>query len=109
MLLFWILVSFSIEVVVDRIRFAIDEDRFRLFLLRFMVNVLLFVLIVPCFENDRVGDCLSAVCQSVFTPKARLQTERPVPELYINESLSFPHQVQKQQQQQHTHERRQSS
>ena len=68
--------------VEDRMSFAMDEDLFRLFfLLRdvFIAITLGFVSSEVGFVSEGVGeDRLSATCQSVFTPKARLHTERPV-------------------------------
>ena len=64
--------------VEDRISFAMDEDLFRLFL-RGVVVVDVFIMITLGFVSEGVGeDCLSATCQSVFTPRARLHTERPI-------------------------------
>ena len=61
--------------VEDRMSFAMDEDLFRLFFLLRDV----FIAITLGFVSEGVGeDRLSATCQSVFTPKARLHTERPV-------------------------------
>ena len=61
--------------VEDRMSFAMDEDLLRLFFLLRDV----FIAITLGFVSEGVGeDRLSATCQSVFTPKARLHTERPV-------------------------------
>ena len=65
--------------VEDRISFAMDEDLFRLFLRGVVVVDVFFIMITLGFVSEGVGeDCLSATCQSVFTPSARLHTERPV-------------------------------
>ena len=65
--------------VEDKISFAMDEDLFRLFLRGVVVVDVFFIMITLGFVIEGVGeDCLSATCQSVFTPRARLHTERPV-------------------------------